>query len=55
MPGAAASPHSGDRFVLVRSGGEWFAIPVGAVVTVLRELPTHPVPGAWARVLSAPL
>lgn len=51
MPSAAATPQSGNRYVLVRSGGEWFAIPVDAVVTVLRELATHPVPGAWAPLL----
>lgn len=51
MSSADAVAHSEDRYVLVRSGGERFAIPVSSVVTVLRDLATHPVPGAWAPLI----
>lgn len=38
--------HAGDRrYLLVRSGGQRFAIPVTTIAALQRDLVVHPVPG----------
>lgn len=51
MSGASNDPAGSGRFLLVRSGGQRFAIPASTIVAIQRDLVVYPVPGGRAPLL----
>jgi chemotaxis signal transduction protein len=51
MSGTSDDSAGSGRYLLVRSGGQRFALPASAIVAIQRDLVVYPVPGGRAPLL----